>query len=218
LAAFHVASRLKPDPKQVEFGSEQVSVFGAPNGIQLNTREPIVKAAMLHLSRIWPKAAPFNRTVQEARALLSANGETRDVTEAIDTQVLAASFLNFYASASDSVVELWLSPPRFVVEISERPEASPLARYQARKRSHITNLKHETVSMGPFERHLLSMLDGTRGRAEMQRALADMIRDGKLHLENAGQRDLQESEVVPLIAKAVDDCLPFFASNALLVR
>lgn len=45
--------------------------------------------------------------------------------------------------------------------------ASPLARVQADKGGRVTNLRHELVHLGAFERQLLRLLDRTRTRADL---------------------------------------------------
>ena len=56
---------------------------------------------------------------------------------------------------------------------SDRIEGFALARWQATMGTAVTNLRHETIRLtDPFARELLTLLDGSRGREELSRALA----------------------------------------------
>jgi hypothetical protein len=59
--------------------------------------------------------------------------------------------------------ELHLFPPHLTTTITERPQASPLARRQAETEFAVTNLRHRTVSMkDETVRRFLMLVDGTR--------------------------------------------------------
>ena len=65
----------------------------------------------------------------------------------------------------------------FVTEISERPRASALARFEARTRTSVTNLKHQTVLLeDPLVRTFLGLLDGTRDRETIAGEMAAALR------------------------------------------
>src|SRR5258708_30572937 len=63
-------------------------------------------------------------------------------------------------------IELHLHDPRFEVEASEYPLASPLARLQAQQGVIITSLIPNTIGLDDdLGRHLLVLLHGKRNRA-----------------------------------------------------
>ncbi len=54
----------------------------------------------------------------------------------------------------------------------ERPEASPVARWQAARGPELTSLRHEPVRLDdPLGRFLVRLCDGTRDRAALVEAL-----------------------------------------------
>ena len=71
------------------------------------------------------------------------------------------------------VVTVHAGAAPFSTSISERPEASPLARRQAAQGEKVSTLDHRllTISDEPT-RNLLKLLDGSRNVAEVARALA----------------------------------------------
>jgi hypothetical protein len=70
-------------------------------------------------------------------------------------------------------VDLYVHPPALAAVAGERPLASPVVRWQARRQRGVTNLRHETLRIDdPLALALLVLLDGTRTRAELVTAFA----------------------------------------------
>jgi methyltransferase-like protein len=130
---------------------------------------------------------------------------------------LGQALLTFYASASTNLIELWLHPPRLPASLPERPVASPLARLQAVHHEYVTNLRHEPVYLGEFERHLLRLLDGARDRAGLMDGLTKVVEEGELLVEDGGERVYDGERLRGLLAQAVDRQLPQFLRGALLL-
>jgi len=73
-------------------------------------------------------------------------------------------------------VELYVDPPALAAIAGERPVASPVVRWQARRQPSVTNLRHETLRIDdPLARALLVLLDGTRTRPELVTAVATRL-------------------------------------------
>jgi SAM-dependent methyltransferase/methyltransferase-like protein len=65
-------------------------------------------------------------------------------------------------------LQFYVHPPRLTELASQRPLASAVARWQARRGATITNLRHETMQMpDPSPRAVLALLDGTRDLAAL---------------------------------------------------
>ena len=114
-------------------------------------------------------------------------------------------------SAEATILEAWMSgfvqfrtkPVPAMSSASTRPEAFALARWQARSREAVTNLRHEAIRLtDPLARTLLTLLDGTRDRDAMVSALAVGGAAGG----------------AAAIAMRVDDALASFARLGLLIR
>jgi hypothetical protein len=71
-------------------------------------------------------------------------------------------------------VELVAATSRFVTRAGDRPEASPLARLQARRgEARLTTLRHAMTDVeNDFTRGFVAALDGTRTRTEIARDIA----------------------------------------------
>jgi hypothetical protein len=70
-------------------------------------------------------------------------------------------------------IELWQQPPRVATAISERPVASPLARFQlSLGLTMVTNQRHQSIDLlDETARALVSLLDGTRDREALVAAM-----------------------------------------------
>jgi hypothetical protein len=84
-------------------------------------------------------------------------------------------------------VDLYVEPPALAAVAGDRPLASPVVRWQARRQPSVTNLRHETLRIDdPLALALLVLLDGTRARPELVAALAARLPEAER--ANAGER------------------------------
>ncbi|MCI0377193.1 MAG: class I SAM-dependent methyltransferase [Gemmataceae bacterium] len=249
LRGFYVASPASPsrdregavDPRDVPLphgrGSEESMQFQTPDGVTLQARDAIVKAAMLVLGEAWPRALRFEELLEKARVRLVFQGadvgqdsvavessehrrgtgtESYPTKQGIDEETLGQSLLTFYAQASTSLLELWQCPPKFATDISERPTASALARLQAETKNRVTTLRHESATLGEFERRLLCLLEGTRDRDALVRDLSALVHKGLLTVEKDGQ-PVRATELADVLCEAVERQLAVLAKSALLL-
>jgi methyltransferase-like protein/SAM-dependent methyltransferase len=215
LTALHVAAPLRPMGPAGDLHSTEPEQFEGQDGVTLTTREPIVKAALRHLAEFWPRAVPFAELRQVARKQLEPARETAS-QNVEDTQRLGECLLQCYMSAASRLVDLHVSPPRFALQVSERPRASPLARLQAASGNQVTNLRHESVGLGEFERQLLRLLDGRHDRAALLDRLTELTVAGALRIEANGQPVRATSTMREHLGAALDRQLPLLARQALL--
>ncbi len=66
------------------------------------------------------------------------------------------------AGFAERAVEFHVAAAHFSVAVSGRPQASPLARWQAKSTALVTNLRHDLVQLNPAAQALLPYLDGDR--------------------------------------------------------
>ena len=196
---FRIASPARP-VGQDGTESAQDQEFSAKGAATLKTHDPLMKSAMTYLSEKWPASVSFDE--------LYATASGRVGTHATDPQQqrvqLAIRLLSCYISA---LVEFSTSPPAFVVDISERPVASPYARLRARSGTKVVNMRLESMNLGERSLQLLRHLDGQHDRA----ALLAMV---EALLDSAGENSQANRVRVP---EFVDRALEAFARSALLV-
>lgn len=114
-------------------------------------------------------------------------------------------------------IELHSRPHPFSVAVSEQPVASPLARWQARQGSLVTNRKHQAVQIGPFERHVLELLDGTRNLEQIATQLYDWSAQGRFQVIDRDQPLNAAEHVREAIRTSLPNTLASLAQNAFLV-
>jgi len=136
---------------------------------------------------------------------------------AADAAALGRALLTAYASGERRLVELWLRPPTFAAEAGARPLASGLARLQAAGTNQVTNLRHEPVDLGPVEVRLLRLLDGTRERADLVEALLQEFHERELSISQDGRPVSEIAQAREILGGFIAECLPRFASAALLL-
>jgi methyltransferase-like protein/2-polyprenyl-3-methyl-5-hydroxy-6-metoxy-1,4-benzoquinol methylase len=220
MAKFYVGSLALPASAEPDADSTSVEQFRSPDHATLSTDHPVTKVAMRYLCRIWPQVVPFETLLAVARARLSE--APADI--AADAQMLGANLLKAYGY-SDNLVELHIYAPHFVVEVSERPIASPVVRFYAERRGPVTNVRHERVMLNESSYHLLPYLDGSRDRAALLEIVEELAAQGLVVAEQddepaeAAEQDRPGSEPSreETPAELLDSLLRQLANAALLV-
>jgi methyltransferase-like protein/SAM-dependent methyltransferase len=203
LKTMFIASPAKPLSPSPDSDSGEIEKFAAaPDSPALSTRDPLMKSAMILLSKRWPEPISFAELI----SLLSA----RRAIAADEEDQLANRLLRCYTSSS--LIELSTAPPRFTVRISDRPIASPYARLRAAEGDRVVNMKLETVGLPSAGRLVLQHMDGTNDRA----ALVALLQDA---LANAARKSSSEDSTSPApdSGEIIDQLLEAFAQGALLV-
>jgi len=159
VTSFHLLSTMSPVDPHARLGDKSPMEFRTHEGSTLTVSKPLLKAAHLYLGRAWPRALSFDALLDGARALLGGR------IEADDRQTLTDAM---YVLACSGEVTFLVAPPFIVRDVSEHPQASLLARWQAGTGPLVTNLLHQTVRLEDDRtRYFLQLLDGTRTIAEI---------------------------------------------------
>jgi SAM-dependent methyltransferase len=164
VTSLRVASRARaarPDP---DIQSAAVEEFRTPDGKVMTTPSRVTKAAMAVLADRWPVAMAFDDLCAAARARLASPAAPSED----ERGRLAFEIMQCYTA---DVVELHRARSPFVLEVGDRPEASPVARLQAKRGAPATSLRHEHGSFNADTLRLFLLLDGTRTRREIAAAL-----------------------------------------------
>jgi methyltransferase-like protein/SAM-dependent methyltransferase len=211
LEAYGVATRARPVSPTPDLKGASVEQFRGPHEVMATT-QPLVKAAMVCLAEAWPRWLPFAELCTAARRRLGDGAH--DAAE--DRQLLATSLLDGYLSTR--LIELHVDTPHFTTEISARPLASPLARYQAQKVDRVVNLRHEVIILNDLDRHVLGLLDGTHDQAALLTSLEELVRQGKLMAQQDGQPLRDADRLRAVLSESLEQCLRRLAQSALLLN
>ncbi len=221
LRPFHLASRAVPDAAEPDIQSRAVEKFKTIDGAALSIDHPVSKAAMIHLALQWPRTVAFEALLPAAEARLhSGNGShpaERPANAPDDAYVLSTNLLKAFVY-SDNLVEAHIYPPAFVVEVSERPAASPWARQIAGIEPKVTNLRHERVELDPLNQYLLPFVDGTRTFDQLlELLLAGPVASGKLVAQQNDQSLTDPAAIRAMLAHELMENLRWLGRAALLV-
>ncbi len=180
---------------------------------------PLVKAALEHLHEIWPLSLPFEALLQAACTRMEKPTELESPGLNAETGELKLGLIRGYC---EKRVELATLPPSFVVDISDKPVASPLARMQAQAGRTVTNLRHEAGELNDFGREVVVLLDGRFDRAAIVGKLIPLVENGLIKLtRNIPGAGPEPSGRAGSLGQAVEDsldhCLKKLAKFALLV-
>jgi methyltransferase-like protein/2-polyprenyl-3-methyl-5-hydroxy-6-metoxy-1,4-benzoquinol methylase len=162
--ALRVASKARAVREAPDLRSSALEEFRTRDGKGVSTPSPVFKAFMAVLADHWPVAQPFDDLHALARVRIDVPGEA----DPGERTQLASQILKCYARG---VVELHRTRSPFVLDAGVRPEASAVARFQARRGNTVTNLQHEHGTFSDDTRRLFLLLDGTRTRGEIAATL-----------------------------------------------
>jgi SAM-dependent methyltransferase len=206
LQGLYISAPTRPVFPQVQMNLRSVERFRGGDNASVQVDHPLAKAALLYLGEIWPRSVSFDELLRHAAASLPPLAPIRAAgadPEAPDAQALASILLR---ASGPGLVELQVWQPQYVMQATECPVASPLARLQLQQGPRATNLRHSTVEIeDPMLRAMVVMLDGTRDRTALARDLIGMLDPAS---------DPQAAEV---IRARLDEALERIAGHALLV-
>ena len=142
----------------------------------LTTRQPTMKAALLHLESCWPRALAFPELLEAVRARV---GPSTDPER--DTGQLRRDLVEAFLGAI-GILTLRTHAPPCVREPGDRPVASAWARQLVKETNRVASLDQDMVLLDDVLRRLLPLLDGTRDRAALEVELEAMFERGEVEV------------------------------------
>ena len=172
---YHVAAMVEA-PGEIDPAAPGVVAFKTGRTSTISTDHCLSKAALLEIGAAWPGAVGFDQLVERGLARL---GERADPVRAnLAEEVDALATVLFRAFCYDHL-SLHLYPPQLTIAVSERPQASLLARREAEAGRLVTNLRHGLVSLeDPVVRRFLGLVDGTRDVDQLVEDLGAALNGG----------------------------------------
>ena len=158
-------------PQPVDIRTTEQAAFNLPGGMVMKTQVPLAKAALMHLGEIWPDSIGMSELLELAHLRAGFSVPVANADPEFDLRSLLQALLFGFEAGK---VEFSASPVPWVAQVSQRPMATPLARYQAEIGSMVTNRKHESGRITPIMRKLLPLLDGNHDRAALPGQTAEL--------------------------------------------
>ena len=206
-----------PESERPVLAQGASETFGSPNGAKQVIFDALSKAALVELGAQWPRCLDFEELYQLSRARLRAEIGDAPV-ENDDLKSFGDRMLQGYAAR---VIELRVTAPRLASSISERPVASPLARYQvANGATTVTNLRHEAVQLPELPRRILMLLDGNRDAEAVATDIVKLARAGTIGVreQEGGPAVTDPARLEALLRALVADNLPKLVRVGLLLQ
>lgn len=198
MALKHVrlSTRAAPSKAITDFLSASAEEFRGPEGEMITTSHPLLKAALVCLSEARPRSLTLDELLEQTNVMLSASPDP--IQSLRDSELLANALLRCHKT---DLVEIHLFESAVALQAGERPRAAPLVRWQAAHQEPVGNSRHRMVDLGDLDRLVLSLLDGTRDRRELCRAIVERIAQGQLSLEHQG-KPIDDPELIEQVVEA----------------
>ncbi len=214
LRGLYLEALLTPDDPEARIDSTRLERFVSVGGPAVSTTAPLIKAALSHLTAIWPDTIVFEDLAAEAWAPLVP---LLDLAPAISPAEAQRLHENLLQCCAEGIVRVHGKPPKFATHVTDRPTASPLARWQAAHGNLVTSRRHQAVPLNYFDRHVIQLLDGTRGVAKLLDYLSASALVGKLVVVEDQQQVHDADRLRKILEDALPPSLERLAHNALLI-
>jgi methyltransferase-like protein/SAM-dependent methyltransferase len=215
LRSLYVCSPTRPQEPIRSLSDNSPVVFESGSSIT-RTTDPLVKAALSHLGRIWPASIAFNELTAISQSLISGRASFVDCNgSSPEAYRLAVALERCFATGH---VELSVKPHLFDVEVSENPYATATTRTLAASQPIVTNARHESVQLTNLEQLLLTKLTGKKNLDEIVNDLHQLMLDGGLSVHDNGELVRDPGILKNIASEQVRDCLAKLARKALLVK
>ncbi|MBX9722899.1 MAG: methyltransferase regulatory domain-containing protein, partial [Candidatus Obscuribacterales bacterium] len=206
----------KPKNENVDLNAGKVESFGLADGRNVDSDVPVVKAALLHLSGIWPEVLSMDDLFKVACDKLSKNSIAVDAGQIENMKaVLFETILRAYAA---NVMLLRSQAFPFVRELSKKPKSSPLARLQAEQQlAKVTNVLHEIVNTDTLANHMLVLMDGSRSKEQVLDEVVKLAQNGTLVIRRDNNVLTDATEIKTALQPEIESRFVQIRNAALLV-
>jgi methyltransferase-like protein/2-polyprenyl-3-methyl-5-hydroxy-6-metoxy-1,4-benzoquinol methylase len=214
---FHIAGTLRVKENAPALHSNEPETYIVPTGGEATARDPLVKAAMRVLTETWPERVSFQKLVELASTKLGLQVPTDEAGINRVTDQIGSALLLFYTGLPMGAIELSLRPLPAARQASDKPKVPALVRMQAASDGILTNLRHQTIRIGDFEKFVVPMLDGTKTKKEIVTALQDLAQKQQLQIRENNILVVDPEKVKTILEKQLEQALFILAMNSLLI-
>jgi methyltransferase-like protein len=214
LQGFYITSSLASATEAPDLRSTARVDFQNANGT-LTSGQPLVKAAMLFLAQQFPLAVVFERLLNQAHTMRSAEEvEVQDAAAFKRDQVMLGEAL--LLGFSRNLLELSLYPHPFIVNVSAYPCTTRLIRHQA-ETGVVTNVQHMNVNLDSATRLVVQHLDGQHDHEALLRLLLERVQAGELVVREKGEPIRDQERIRTIMNERLNLLLSSCARLGLLV-
>lgn len=193
---FFIASKVKSESPDTDPASDETVKFSGSEDSGFEINHPLTKAALISLGNIWVRSLTFDELLHECCLALD---KSRDDLPQEEIARLSSYLLQLFQAG---FVKFHSVRPQFSTVANEIPKVSDFARWQIQRGSEsVTTLTG--LSLKPeydAVRVLISLLDGTRDRQALAKAMLEKLDVPESEKAGAKQQmpELIESNLVKL--------------------
>ncbi|HWB74963.1 MAG TPA: class I SAM-dependent methyltransferase [Nannocystaceae bacterium] len=188
--------------------------FEGVEGMRITSEQPITKAALLILRRLWPGDLAFDELWRRAAGLLAEAG--LDVGDEQQSRArLGGDFLECLMGGGG--LELRREAPGLVATPGEHPRTSASARWLARARGWAASGRHQRVDLDAVAIEIVCAADGTRDRDALLEALIVQAQSGVLAVHADDERIVDPDELREPLREVMDRTIELLARYGLFV-
>jgi SAM-dependent methyltransferase len=170
LDAARFVTTLQPVSQHPSVQPNEAESFADREGIHVSASHPILKAALLELSRAFPRGVSFAELADRALGVLHLR-RVRKLDEGFTDEERTSLEDDLVRLVSLRHLDLRLTEPAFAPKAGERPRLTTLTRHEARRDEWITSGFHEAVFVDAAARFLIELCDGSRDRDQLAEQL-----------------------------------------------
>jgi len=214
LAGLYVSSALQPTGGNRALSDHSEMSFQSGNGPTVTVSKPLLKATLTGLARINPEPVLYDSLPAFANHEIGSIRVRDAANHRQDLQEIGGMLLEML---SKDLVTLRHRPLRYTTSPGVRPRVSPLIKLQTETQTQVTTLAHVMMQLSDLSRRLVPMLDGGHDRAALRDHLRDLVTQGKLVIEQFGQKP---GDAIPdeMLAELLERELDSLARNAALLK
>ncbi len=179
-------------------------------GGNFTTHDPIAGNLFVELAGRGSIPISANDLVKRTQERMGEKSDEKikDVLMANGLQLVLKGYINLH---SDTI--------NFVLDISDKPEVSPVARYEAglSNTTSLTNLLGNAINADVVSKLVAVNSDGTKTKKDIADALVKAVDDGILNANKDDKPMEDKAEIKKYLERVVSEVLPKLAINALLI-
>ncbi|HRE81918.1 MAG TPA: class I SAM-dependent methyltransferase [Opitutaceae bacterium] len=205
LKEFHIGSAARPVKEDVNFQPGQKEEFRLASGITFSSDSALVKAILVAVAQASPNYLSFGELVDAVRARLSGGAAAvrEGGIEAREEAVIAQQILLLYSRGLIDVTAI--APVKVATKNEGKLKATDLARYQAlNEPRHVTNLRHTSIRMDAFSRHVIALMDGTRDLNGLAEGMAEKVKAGLFSVQDSGKPITDTEQLKAVLAPRIN--------------
>ncbi len=158
--------------KNYDYNSGAPLTFKLPNGMSTTTGNIIMILTFEVFSEQKNKPVKLQKIVE----LIIEKAKKYKVKGQIDEKAISQIlYPNIFRSIFAWGIFLHMDEGTYIVEVSKKPVAFKLARYQAQHQKWVSALNHEVTSVNEIDKKLLPLLDGTNDVNSLKNLLRGII-------------------------------------------